>query len=404
MIKNANIRISYGALLISQGCSNMAVSILSLALIFIAVDVLQFSTEEVGYLKAGEKISFLVCGVFAGKLADTFSQKKIMIISDICCIFLISVFFGVFFPIVADIYIYVIFNFLFFSSIVFYDISHAAFVPRLFAKNELLYRNGQIHAFTKILAMGAAVLGGGVLSKVHHFWAMALVLSFLLISTISLYYLPNLKSNSTHVVTKEGMLAGFKNVISSDALSKLVLFGGISNLFSSMIETILYIYLSKNLSISVFGIGLIFTLRTLSSACIPIVVTKYTDKFQLKYLLFVISSVKGLVWIALGATTYMKSSVLVCLFLCFISAGEAVFNLTAMSFRQSVVPLETQGESLVAIRYFMWLTLPIGSLLGGWLNSIISIRQELLIIGIILVFAPLIILSIKDNIYIKSKV
>ena len=59
--------------------------------------------------------------------------------------------------------------------------------------------------------------------------------------------------------------------------------------------------------------------------------------------------------------------------------GGPVYNINQVSLRQAIVPGHLQGRMNATMRFLVWGTMPIGSLLGGVLGEIIGLRPTLLV-------------------------
>jgi MFS family permease len=56
-----------------------------------------------------------------------------------------------------------------------------------------------------------------------------------------------------------------------------------------------------------------------------------------------------------------------------------VYNVNQVSFRQAITPLEIQGRMNATMRFIVWGTMPLGSVLGGTLASFLPLRTTVLI-------------------------
>ena len=54
-----------------------------------------------------------------------------------------------------------------------------------------------------------------------------------------------------------------------------------------------------------------------------------------------------------------------------------LYNVAQLSYRQAICPPELLGRMNAAVRWIVWGTLPVGSLLGGTLGTVIGIRPAL---------------------------
>jgi predicted MFS family arabinose efflux permease len=61
------------------------------------------------------------------------------------------------------------------------------------------------------------------------------------------------------------------------------------------------------------------------------------------------------------------------------SAAQISYNVTQLSFRQSVTPRELQGRTNAAQRFMVWGTMPIGAVIGGLLGDQIGLRPTMLV-------------------------
>jgi MFS family permease len=56
------------------------------------------------------------------------------------------------------------------------------------------------------------------------------------------------------------------------------------------------------------------------------------------------------------------------------SFGQPVYNINQVSFRQAITPHRLQGRMNATMRFLVWGTMPIGSLLGGLLGTAIGLH------------------------------
>jgi len=56
-----------------------------------------------------------------------------------------------------------------------------------------------------------------------------------------------------------------------------------------------------------------------------------------------------------------------------------VYNITQISYRQAICPPRLQGRMNSVMRFLVWGTIPLGSLTGGALASLIGLQETLLV-------------------------
>jgi MFS family permease len=62
-----------------------------------------------------------------------------------------------------------------------------------------------------------------------------------------------------------------------------------------------------------------------------------------------------------------------------LSAAAVVYNVNQVSFRQAITPLDMQGRMNATMRFIVWGVMPIGSVLGGLLGSVLPLRLTILL-------------------------
>jgi hypothetical protein len=60
-----------------------------------------------------------------------------------------------------------------------------------------------------------------------------------------------------------------------------------------------------------------------------------------------------------------------------IGFSSIVYNVNQVSFRQAITPLDMQGRMNATMRFVVWGTLPVGSLIGGVLATFLPIRTTI---------------------------
>src|SRR5439155_16085960 len=62
--------------------------------------------------------------------------------------------------------------------------------------------------------------------------------------------------------------------------------------------------------------------------------------------------------------------------------GSLWYNINQVSLRQSLVPIRIQGRLNATMRFLVWGTLPIGSLLGGALGEVIGVYPAIVLAAV----------------------
>ncbi len=101
----------------------------------------------------------------------------------------------------------------------------------------------------------------------------------------------------------------------------------------------------------------------------------FSSPFML--LLPLVESPGWLLWVAAAASAVS-------------SAGEVIYNVTQVSFRQAITPDQLLGRMNASIRFLVWGTMPLGGLAGAWLGGWLGARQTMLVglLGTCVAFLP----------------
>lgn len=59
------------------------------------------------------------------------------------------------------------------------------------------------------------------------------------------------------------------------------------------------------------------------------------------------------------------------------SIGSVIYNVNQVSFRQAIVPVELQGRLNATMRFLVWGTIPVGSIIGGVLGGVLGLRTAI---------------------------
>jgi hypothetical protein len=74
-----------------------------------------------------------------------------------------------------------------------------------------------------------------------------------------------------------------------------------------------------------------------------------------------------------------------------------IYNVNQVSYRQALVDIRLQGRMNATIRTFVWGTLPFGSMIGGWLGSVVGVPATIACGAIVSFAAALWILPLRER-------
>jgi MFS family permease len=74
-----------------------------------------------------------------------------------------------------------------------------------------------------------------------------------------------------------------------------------------------------------------------------------------------------------------------------------VYNINQLSFRQAITPTSMQGRMNATMRFIVWGTIPLGTILGGVIATVVGLQPAILVgaLGAFLAVIPLIVTPVR---------
>lgn len=185
-------------------------------------------------------------------------------------------------------------------------------------------------------------------------------------------------------------MEGLRFVLGNRMLRSIAACTGSSNLFSGIGMAMQIVLLARILRLSPGYIGLFTSVSAIGGLIGALTATRVSRRLGQGPTIWIIPAVTApfaillpiaqrgwLVWLAAagGAVWWF---------------GAVVYNITQVSFRQGLCPERLLGRMNASIRFLVWGTLPLGSLLGGVLGQTLGVREALWVgaIGGMFAFIP----------------
>ncbi|EYE87251.1 hypothetical protein Q428_14325 [Fervidicella metallireducens AeB] len=342
--------------------------------------------QDLGFLAMVEMAPFALFGAIAGRVADRFSRKRIMIISDLLnAVVTISILF------ISDINLIYVTAFLASFVNVFRQPAQSALEPNLVDKEDIALMNSfksLANNFTHIIgsACGAAIVGLAGVKLSFIIDGISFVISALIISTIFINekHIEELQ-NSEEVLIKESLsnrlVEGFRILMSDKSVKLMTIIDLYMTFAMSMQGTLIYVFLIEGLKmtkeeagrawgilLASLGVGAIF-----GSMVIGVLVKKQKNRFKLFLNVLIFDAVCFAIFIL---NTYFPASVVIFGFLGCIGTAHGIILNTVL---QDSIPDEKRGKAFAMLGT---LSSPIGILsifAGTSLAALISAKYVLLI-------------------------
>jgi MFS family permease len=379
----------------AQAISQLGTHVTLLALPLAAILVLDATATEVALLGAVEVLPFLLFTLPAGVWVDRLPRRPILVVTDLArAAALASIPFAYALDGLTLPHLYLV-AFTIGVLSVFFDVAYLAYLPSLVERPELGGANSKLEA-TRSAAQIAGPGAAGVLVDAITAPVAILVdgVSYLF-SALFVWRIERPDRREQYVSPRGRLLpqlrVGLSYVLRHPYLRALTLSTGGWNLCANIGFGILLVYIVRTLGLSPAVVGVLIAFGGAGSILGALTAAPIADRFGLG---------RTMVWPAIVSSSTMflvplapreSPEIFLLATMLFGSFFGMVFNVTQLTFRQSITPEHLQGRMNSVVRFMYWGPQPAGFALGGVLAALIGLRPTLFVsaVGSTLVFLPL---------------
>ncbi|HEX3778808.1 MAG TPA: MFS transporter [Pseudonocardiaceae bacterium] len=376
--------------------SVLGTTISELALPLIAVVTLHASTFQVGVLTGVTWLPWLVVGLPAGAWVDRFHRRPLMLICDaISFILLLSV------PLAAHLGVLTLTQLLvvaFLAGVVsvFFATAYQVYLPDIVATDDLTEANAKLQGS----ASAAEVAGPGLAGLLTQLaGAVTGLVADAFSFAVSAFCLLRINSPDIPPATIErhstlfAEIAGGLRFLANDPFLRVqAVFGGLSNLTLTGYQSILVVFLVRQVGISPGTVGLVLAGMStggIAGAASARAIGRRLGTARGQRISVMCATPFGLL-IPLAEPGIKLGLVVVGGFA--IGLGFVCGNILKDGFRQSYCPRHILGRVIVSMQFVNYGAIPIGALLGGTLGTALGLRPTLWIMLVGLMLGSLILL------------
>jgi MFS family permease len=369
----------------AETISQFGTQIDDLALGLVAIIVLDASAFEVAVYGTVNFLPFILFTLPAGVWVDRLPRKPILVIGDLGRFVALATI-----PVayVADVLtlwqLYVV-AFLTGVFTVFFDVAYQSYLPSLVDRDQIGEGNSKLEISRSTAQLGGPGFGGLLVEILTAPYAVLVdAFSFLASGTLLLRIrkreeppgpATTAAGRSMWVEVKEGL----RFVLGNPNLRAQAGCTATSNLFFSVTFSIYLVFLVRELDLSPGVIGLLLSIGSVGSLLAAFTTTRISRRFGIGPTTIMVAflNLPAMLLIALAPTSFPIP---------FLVAGGVVlgfvivvYNITQVTYRQAICPPRLQGRMNSVMRFIVWGTIPIGTLAGGALGSLIGLRETLVI-------------------------
>jgi MFS family permease len=356
-----------------------------LALPLTAVIILGATPAQMGILGAIEMAPFLFISLFAGVWVDRWRLRPVMVIADIGRAILLGSIPTAYFAGWLSIEYLFLIALLTGILTVFFDVAYQSYLPVLVNRDQLVEGNGKLEVSRSVAQITGPGLAGGLVQVASAPVAMAIDAVSFAFSALFLGLIRHTEPAKPPRTEKRNIWKeigeGLGVVFGNPYLRSIAACTGTSNLFGNIGTAVFTLYVIRDLHLDAVLLGLIFGIGSVGALIGAIMAGWTARRLGVGWTIIGTSAIFGVGALAApvaGGPVWFIVFTLTAGF--FISSWvNPVYNITQVSLRQAITPHRLLGRMNASMRFLVWGTMPIGSLLGGLLGEVIGLRMTLLV-------------------------
>jgi MFS family permease len=357
-----------------------------LALPLVAALTLQATAFEMGLLAAVGTLPALLIALPGGVFIDRVDRRRVLIICDIARAGLLLLI-----PLAAW-WGWLSFGLLLAVSFatgafnVLFSIAYRAILPSLVSQEQLVEGNSKLEISQSAAEIGGPGLAGLLVQLLTApiailFDAMSYLVSAFFIGSIQSVKTIAERNAAPQVSFWQELKVGLGVVRRHVTLRILAIAATGISLFNHLLEAVWVLYAVRDLGVAPGWLGVIFgagNIGFLLGALAAQKVTRYLGVSKATGVALLLAAFgDGFIVLAAGDIFTVVSLLLIAQFL--FGCGLTVYNINAVSLRQTAAPEEVQGRVNSVFTFASQGIAPVGALLGGWLGTGLDLRLALLI-------------------------
>lgn len=368
----------------AETISQLGSQVTLLALPLVAITVLDASAFQVGLLGTVEFAPFVLVGLPAGVWVDRLRRRPVLIAGDLgraAALLSIPVAYQLDALTIGQLYAV---GFVTGVLTVFFDVAYQSYLPALVEPDQLVEGNSKLEISRSGAQIAGPGLAGGLIDLVT---APVAVLADALSFALSAAFVGAIRRGEaapqrTPAHERRGsmrreMAEGLRYVLGHRLLRPIAACTATANLFNAVVYAVVILYMVRQLGLRPAAIGLVFAAGNVGFLAGAIVSGRLAARTGIGRAIVVGEAVGALGALAIPLAPRQAAVPLLVAGMAVSTFGSTVYNVNQVSLRQAITPARLHGRMNATMRFMVWGTLPLGSLLGGALGTAIGLRPTL---------------------------
>jgi MFS family permease len=385
----------------AETISQFGSQVTGLALPLVAIITLDASAFAVSALFVVQFAPFLLISLPAGVWVDRLPRRPILILGDFGrAAALATVPLAYYFDVLTIWQLYGV-GFLVGICTVFFDVAYQSYLPSLVERTQLVEGNSKLEISRSGAQVGGPAVAGLLVEAFRAPFAILVDAVSFVLSGLFMLRIKKAENAPSRAERREAQSSmrkelgeGLRWVLSNKYLRTIAASTATFNFFSSTMFAILLVYLARVLEMTPGVIGVIFAIANVGYLAGALTANRISRRIGVGPAI-VVGAMCGIPMLLIplapqdanGALPYLAVAMSISFF------GNVLYNVTQLSMRQAITPERLQGRMNSVIRFIVWGTLPLGTLTGGTLATVVDLRTAIWVgaIGMSLSWLPVMI-------------
>ena len=386
----------------ADALSQAGTQVTAIALPLLLIKVLDAGPFEVGLLTTFEFLAFLVVGLPAGVWVDRMRRRNVLMVADLVRGLLygsLPLAWALDVLTLPQVYAVALIAGV---CTVFFDVAYQSYLPHLVGRENLVEGNAKLQGTQSVAQVAGPTIGGVLVQVLSAPYAVLVDAGSFLWSAAWITSIRSREPRPERAPDRHlgrEMKEGLAFVLGNRLLRAITACTATANLFSNVGMTVFVVLLASasGLNLSAGTIGLLFSASAIGGLLGAMVARRFAGWVGQGPALWISIAVSvpamlpmpfvqrgWLLWLVAAGSVLVGASIV-------------VYNITQVSFRQLLCPERLLGRMNATIRFAVWGTIPIGSLLGGILGATIGLRPTLwvAVVGSALALLPVLLSPLR---------
>ena len=360
-----------------------------IAVPYIALTMLHASVFQVSLLAAVEMLPFLLITLPAGAWLDRVRRRPVLVAADFGrAVVLLSIPVAYVVGAMSIGQLFVV-AFVTGTCTALFDVADQSFLPVLLDREDLVDGNARLQVSYSVAQIGGPTLAGNLIQIVAAPLAIiADALSFfisggLIVAIRKREDKPEraLDAGGRPTSLRTEISSGLRYVLGNRYLRPIAGCTGTSNLFGAALFAVFPVLIWRELNLPPAFYGTVTGLASFGFLAGAALSSRLSRRLGLGPTIIVSATLSSPAFLLLTLTPARLEWAAVTLFAGWFVLGftQVIYNVAQVSLRQSITPLAMQSRMNATMRFIVWGTIPIGSLMGGLLATLLPVRVALVI-------------------------